>query len=348
MDRVSIVAITKNGIEIGNKIKSAFPDWEVFAPAKFSNDSKITWYTESTSEKIAELFKNSDALICIFSLGAAIRLIAPHIKSKKTDPAVIAIDDNVNFVISVLSGHLGGANKLAQKIAAKIDSIPVITTAADVNKTIPVDLVGREFGWKIDDESTVTRVSAYMVNQEEIGVFQDAGRKDWYEKLPGNVKIFESIKEMTGSGAKGFLIISDQILEGDYLKDSVVYRPPSLVIGVGLHWDTPKETILNGIVACMEKYGLCLKSVFKLASIKKDHNIQGLVEAGRELGIDVEYVNREELAGIQAPNPSKTVKAFEGTASVSEAAAIKISDGELVVEKQKFPPNLTIAIARIR
>ena len=88
------------------------------------------------------------------------------------------IDDNANFVISVLSGHLGGANELSNEIAEKMDATPVITTAADVNKTIAVDLVGREFGWKIDDDSNVTRISAFMVNKEKIGVFQNTGKKN--------------------------------------------------------------------------------------------------------------------------------------------------------------------------
>jgi len=82
-------------------------------------------------------------------------------------------------------------------------------------------------------------------------------------------------------------------------------------------------------------------------SIKKPQDVQGLIDVGHEMEIPVEYVNREDLDKISAPNPSETVKAFEGTASVSEAAAIKVSGGELIVEKQKFPPNLTIAIARI-
>ena len=88
-------------------------------------------------------------------------------------------------------------------------------------------------------------------------------------------------------------------------------------------------------------------AIVKLLSINKSENVQGLRNIEKEMGIPVEYVNREDLAEIIAPNPSDTVKAFEGTASVSEAAAIKISGGELIVEKQKFPPNLTIAIARI-
>ena len=348
MEKIAVLAITKNGVSIGLKLKEFFPNWEIFAPSKFSNGNKeIVWYSESTSEKIVELFKNNNALICLFSLGAVIRLIAPYLKDKKTDPAVIVIDDKTSFVISVLSGHLGGANELTQIIAQKLDAIPVITTAADVNKTIAVDLVGREFGWKIDDDSTVTKISAHMVNEENIGIYQEAGKINWCKELPKNVKIYHSLEEMKNSDSMGYLIISDKILEGDFLKNSVVYRPPSLVVGIGLHWDTSKEIIKEGLDFCLQKFKLSEKSIAKLVSIKKPEDVKGLVDIGKEMGITVEYVNREDLAEISAPNPSDMVKAFEGTSSVSEAAAIKVSGGELIVEKQKFPPNLTIAIARI-
>jgi len=347
VEKVSILAITKNGIDIGVKLKEIFPDWNLYSPSKFSSNKKIFWYSEPTSEKIIELFKNSKALICLFSLGAVIRLIAPHLKDKKNDPAVIVIDDKTNFVISVLSGHLGGANELTHNIAEKLNSIPVITTAADVNKTIAVDLLGRNLGWIIDDDSTVTKISAHMVNEEKIGVFQDAGKISWLEKIPNNVKIYKSFNDLKNSGSKGNLIISDKIITDNLLNDSVVYRPPSLVIGIGLHWDTSKETIKDSIHTTLKKFNLSSKSIAKLVSIKKSKNVQGLIDIGKEMGIPVEYVEREELASISTPNPSKVVKEFEGTSSVSEAAAIKVSGGNLIVEKQKFPPNLTIAIARI-
>lgn len=347
MEKVSVLAITKNGISIGAKLKEIFPDWNVYAPSKFSNDKEIIWYSEPTSEKIIELFKNNKALICLFSLGAVIRLIAPHLKDKKNDPAVIVIDDKTNFVISVLSGHLGGANELTQTIAEKLNAIPVITTAADVNKTIAVDLLGRDLGWKIDDDSTVTKISAYMVNEEKIGVYQDAGKINWFKELPKNVKIYESLGDLKESNSRGHLIISDKIMNDDFLKDSVIYRPPSLVIGIGLHWETSKEKIKNGIDICLTKFNLSPKSIAKLVSIKKPSDVQGLIDIGKEIGVPVEYVDKEELSHVSVPNPSKTVKAFEGTSSVSEAAAIKVSGGKLIVEKQKFPPDLTIAIARI-
>ena len=350
MKKIAVLAITKNGIDMSLRIKEHFSDFEIFAPVKFSdNNGKIQWYDESTTQKIVDLFKSNDGIVCLFSLGAVIRLLAPHIKDKKTDPAVIVIDDNANFVISVLSGHLGGANELSNEIAEKMGSTPVITTAADVNKTIAVDLVGKEFGWTIDDDSNVTRISAFMVNKEKIGIFQNIGKKEWWKgKFPENITFFSNIEDLRASESKGYLIITnDQIDDESVLKNSVVYRVPDLVVGIGLHWDTSKETILNGVNETLKKFELKQKQIARFVSIKKEKDVIGLIELGREMNIPIEYIDREELATITAPNPSETVQAFEGTASVSEAAAIKSSKGELIVEKQKFPPNLTVAIARI-
>ncbi|MBI3623885.1 cobalamin biosynthesis protein, partial [Candidatus Pacearchaeota archaeon] len=301
--------------------------------------------------KVGDLFKTHEALICIFSLGAVIRLVTPHMRDKKTDPAVVVIDDTGKFVISTLSGHLGGANQLTEDIAKVLGATPVITTAADVNKTIAVDLVGKEFGWKIDDDSTVTRVSAFMVNEEKIGVFQDAGEKDWWapkKEFPKNVTIYNSFEELKNSNSKGYLIISDkEIADKELLKNAVVYRPKTLVVGIGLHWDTSKDIIKEGVEFCIKKFNLSPKSIARFSSIKKESDVIGLQELAKEWNIPVDYFEKEQLAQIAIPNPSETVQAFEGTPSVSEASAIRSSGGKLVVEKQKFPPNLTVAIARI-
>ena len=350
MEKIAVLAITKNGIKIGLKLKELFNSWQIYAPSKFSNgDNNIEWYSDSTTSKIVNLFKTNDAIICIFSLGAVIRLIASHLKDKKTDPAVIVIDDKIKFVISALSGHLGGANKLTEQIAEKLGSIPVVTTAADVNQTIPVDLLGKEFGWKIEDDSTVTKVSAYMVNEEKIGIYQDAGEKNWWNKeLPPNVTIYSTIEDLKKSSSKGYLLITDRkIQESTILKDAVIYRPLTLVVGVGLHWDTSNDTIRDGLDFCFEKYKLNKKSIAKFVTLKKKQDAQGLIELGKEMKVPIQYFEKEVLSKITIPNPSETVLSFEGTPSVSEAAAIKGSGGKLVVEKQKFPPNLTLAIARI-
>jgi len=351
MERIAIIAITKNGIKMAKGLKEKFPTWEIFAPEKFSDDDKkINWYNNSTTIKIKELFESNDGLICLFSLGAVVRLISPHLKDKKTDPAVIVIDDQAQFVISTLSGHLGGANQLTNNIAEQLGAIPVITTAADVNKTIAVDLVGKDLGWKIDDDSNVTKISAFMVNAEKIGVYQNCGVKNWWKnKLPENVSTYSNIDELKKSQSKGYLIISDELInDNEILENAVVYRPPSLVIGIGLHWDTTKDKIIEGLEISLQKFNLSKKSIARFVSIKKEKDVVGLKKVAEEMNIPLEFFDRSDLATIKTPNPSKMVEGYEGTASVSEAAAIKSSGGNLIVEKQKFPPDLTIAIARIQ
>ena len=143
----AVLAITKNGVKIAAELAAKMPDCTAYAPSKLSTgSSEVEWYDESTTAKIKSLFAGYDALVCIFSLGAVIRLISPHLRDKKTDPAVLVIDDQANFVISVLSGHIGGANKLTASVSEILNATPVITTAADVNKTIAVDLIGRDPG----------------------------------------------------------------------------------------------------------------------------------------------------------------------------------------------------------
>ncbi|MGA7900149.1 MAG: cobalamin biosynthesis central domain-containing protein, partial [Nitrososphaeraceae archaeon] len=173
---IAVLTITKHGLDIARVIKRNLKGVQIYSPAKFSDsDNEIIWFTEQTSKIVQNLFKSNRALICIFSLGAVIRLISPHIGDKKTDPAILVIDDKANFVISALSGHLGGANSMAEQIASFFPNAkPVITTAADVNETIAVDLVGREYGWEIENYENITKVSAMMVNEEKIGIYQDA------------------------------------------------------------------------------------------------------------------------------------------------------------------------------
>ena len=348
--KVAVLAITKNGVAIGSRLAASFPGMDVHAPEKLAGgDTAIHWYHDSTTSMVGRLFAEYDALVCVFSLGAVVRLIAPHIRDKKTDPAILVIDDKLNHVISVLSGHIGGANQLTRDIAAKTGATPVITTAADVNKTIAVDLVGRHLGWKIQDDSTVTATSAHMVNGETIGIYQDAGSLDWWTgPLPRNVTKYDDIDIMADSDRTAFLTITDRTDIPPHIQEhGVVYRPPSLVVGVGLHRTTTSDKILSCMHECLAKYNLSRMSVSKLASLKKPVPVQGLIQAGEQTGIPVTYVERDALAEADAPNPSGVVARFEGTPSVSEAAALIVSGGDIIVEKQKFPPDLTLAVARI-
>lgn len=348
--KIATVAITKHGIEIARRIKQKMPEAEIYVPAKHNDGGDdIIWFTEQSTELIAKLFTNYDSLICIFSLGAVIRMLAPHLRDKKSDPAVLVIDDRANYVISTLSGHLGGANALTRLVASFLNAKPVITTAADVNDTIAVDLVGRELGWTIDNFENVTRVSAFMVNEERIAIYQDAGERNWWQgPLPGNVTQVYSIEKIKSQEYKAALIISDRLLtDEEVINKSVIYRPKTLVVGIGLHWDTSKETIESGIRNVLKTNGLSFQSIRNIASINRKAKVKGLEEFSTQYNIPSEIYEKDELASVEVPNPSLTVQRFEGTPSVSEAASMLSSKGNLIIPKQKFPPDLTIAVSRI-
>ena len=350
--KTAVIAITKHGIEIARQIKEKLSEAEIYAPAKHNDSAAdINWFTEQTAQLVASLFKTNDALICIFSLGAVIRLIAPFLIDKKSDPAVLVIDDKANFVISALSGHLGGANELARLVASLfMNSRPIITTAADVNETIAVDLIGREFGWKIENNENVTKVSALMVNEEKIGLYQETGEKNWWHtpSLPKNVIIVRSLDELRSPDFSGALIISDRLITDTIiLEKSVIYRPKSLVIGLGLHLDTHINDIEFGIQVVMKDKGLSPVSIRNISSITREVKVRGLQEFSDQYGIPIEIYGKDRLATVKVPNPSHMVQKYEGTASVSEASSILSSKGELIVPKQKFPPNLTVAVARV-
>lgn len=363
---VAILAITKHGISVGLELVKEFPKWSVYAPDKFANtynnDARVKWYSDTTSSTIANLFAKYEGLVCLFSLGATIRLIAPHMKDKKTDPAVIVIDEMANYVISVLSGHIGGANKLTQTIAEKLNAQAVITTAADVKKTIAVDMIGRDYKWVIENDAAVTSVSAHMVNEEKIGIYQDAGIKieKWYGKaLPANVTTYDTLEKMYNSDAKSYLVITDKIIKttDDVKSKMVIYRPPTLVVGIGLHYNTTPQTIMSGITQTFQKYELATKSIAKISSMKKPTDVLGLAQAADALDVPLFLYEKNVLAKITVPNPSDTVQSFEGTPSVSEASCLMAAAAssslpendntcKLLVEKQKFPPDLTIAVAK--
>lgn len=350
-EKTAIIAITKKGITVAKQIQNKLDDSDVYVPNKFAHpDSNIIFFSEPVSQKIGFIFNNYTSLICIFSLGAVIRLISPFLKDKKSDPAVIVIDDAAKFVISTLSGHLGGANELSLKISDILNSIPVITTAADVNNTIAIDLLGKKFGWTIEDMVNVTKVSAMMVNEEIVGVFQDAGEKDWWniDQLPKNVRLVTHLDDLLSDEIKGAIIISDRIIDNEnLLNKSVIYRPKSLFVGIGLHWNTREDTIRAGIDRVLKENSLSISSIKAITSLDKGKRIKGLDEYCQRNDLPLILFSRDKLDKIKVPNPSQIVGMYEGTSSVSEASSLAGSNGSLIVPKYKFPPDLTVAVSRV-
>jgi cobalt-precorrin 5A hydrolase len=193
-----------------------------------------------------------------------------------------------------------------------------------------------------------------MVNEEKIGLYQEAGEKNWWgdaaTSFPQNVTVTKEFYELKSPDFKGALIISDKMITDPViLEKSVIYRPKSLVVGIGLHRDTSKDVIENGILTVLKDKGLSFKSIRNISSINKEGKIKGLQEFSEQYKIPVEIYDKGKLGQVSVPNPSKAVQKFEGIPSVSEASSILSSNGgELIVPKQKFPPNLTVAVSRVK
>ncbi len=186
------------------------------------------------SAQIGGFFEAYDQIIFLVSLGAVVRLIAPHLKSKEEDPGVLVIDDAAEFVIPVLSGHVGGANAYAEKIAAFLQATPVVTTASDVGKTIPVNILGRELGWQVEaPKINITRVSADVVNQLPIAFVQEVGSQAWWTRstpLPANIHLFQRFEDVDISQYRSILWVTRREIESaiwqQLAERLVVYRPP--------------------------------------------------------------------------------------------------------------------------
>ena len=242
--KIAVVAITRHGIAMAGKVVAALPGTQLFAPEKFRAEaeaasSSALCYAGKTGDQIPALFQAFDGIVAIVSLGAVVRLIAPHLKSKEVDPAVVVLDEGGRFAIPILSGHLGGANALAGHLATAIGAQAVLTTASDSRETIGVDLLGRELGWTFEaTHDELVRCSAAVVNDESVALVQEAGSKDWWSNhangrkgpKPANVTEFSRLEDIDPEQFAAVLWISQREMPKNYKQKlagrSVTYRPP--------------------------------------------------------------------------------------------------------------------------
>lgn len=209
--KIAIVAITRHGIALAGKVVAALPGAQLFSPEKFRPEAEEAapgaahCYVGKTGEQIPVLFANFDGIVAIVSLGAMVRLMAPHLKDKEQDPGVVVMDEAGRYAIPVLAGHLGGANELAGRLARALGALPVLTTASDARETLAVDLLGRELGWTFAaSKQVIVRTSAAVVNDEQVALVQEAGSRDWWARhangrsnpLPANIQLLEKIEEL--------------------------------------------------------------------------------------------------------------------------------------------------------
>ncbi|ASS76472.1 cobalamin biosynthesis protein CbiG [Tumebacillus algifaecis] len=353
----ALVAITKHGVEKARELYDLLPGADLYYMSKFARgdeDSKgIELFEGSVRLILPDLFARYSGIVLFISLGAVVRMIAPILQDKKTDPGVVVIDDRGQHAISVLSGHLGGANELTRHIAELIGAVPVITTASDVQKTIPVDLFGRQFGWEIESFDRATPVSAAVVNEEPVVVVQEAGERNWwqYDKpLPDHIRRVTTAEALASAGEwNAALVITHRLLseaeEKTLLANGVLYRPKSIVLGIGCNRGTEQEEIEAVVRHTLEELGLSIKSVRNVATIDLKKDEVGLLALCTKYGWPLVTYTPDELNEISIKNPSETVYKFTGAYGVSEPAALRSAGATDWLLEKKKSGNVTLSIA---
>lgn len=237
--RLCLVAITKHGAAQAARLAADLPDAHICTSAKFAAQfaalkNPVRAYDGALRDEIGPLFATYDQIVFFVSLGAVVRLIAPYLRNKDEDPGVIVVDDAGQYVIPVLSGHVGGANAWSERVADLLGAVPVLTTASDVGRTIPVDILGRHLGWRVEaPKINITRVSAHVVNGESIAFVQEAGSSDWWTRptpLPDNIHRFTRFDEVPLERYAALLWVTHAEVPAECWNSLherlVVYRPP--------------------------------------------------------------------------------------------------------------------------
>lgn len=352
----AIVAITRNGLKIAKKLQKGLGNADVFYKRKYGDgeaeEENITPYDGNSKDMIPVLFQSYQGCIFIFSLGAAVRLMAPYVKDKKTDPAVVVVDDHGQFAISALSGHLGGANELTERVANILQAVPVITTASDRQKTLAVDILGRSFGWSFEPSQYLTAVSAAVVNDGNVAIIQESGEKEWWQReapLPANLKLYRTIDEAADKNNEAFIIITHRILEKEIQQrpNLVIYRPKVIALGIGCNRGTSQREIEEVIDHTLSELNFSKKSVKAICTIDIKKDEPGLIETAEKHGWEFHYYPPEQLNTVKLKAPSETVYKYTGAYGVSEAAVKLYSGAEKLSVVKKKSGNVTISVAII-
>ena len=365
--KIAVVSITKHGIALAGRVIAALPGAALFCPEKFRVAAETAapgaahCYTGKVGDQVPALFAAFDGIVCIVSLGAVVRLIAPHLKNKEEDPAVVVIDEAGKFVIPVLSGHLGGANACAERLAALLGARPVLTTASDVSQTIAVDILGRELGWRVEaSKEALTRAAAAVVNGEPVAFVQEVGKTNWWPHatpLAGNITLFKRIEEVPPGAYAAVLWVTQRDISAAMPQAAgahlIVYRPPAtrLALGIGCDRGTSLATLQAALEQALALTGIDGSRIDVATSIDKKSDEAAILQLAARHDWPLSFFSAEMLATVEVPNPSATVLKHMGTPAVSEAAALLAvaPGGRLLLEKFKYlgsdGKNATLSIA---
>ena len=320
----AVFYITDNGLKLAARLKDLYPEINII---KYSDGV------------VRDFWGTDKSLIFIMAAGIVVRTIAPLVKDKRTDPAVVMMDEKGKFISSLLSGHLGGANSLATGLAQFLGGTAVISTASDVNNLPSLDLWAQEQGLVIEDWGLLPHVGTELLNSGALKVYTEIP-----VELPG---VFYKVDD---PAIADVCITNKKIIPSlpHSQKKQLYLRPKNLAVGIGCNRGTSASEIEGVVKKVFDEHNLSLLSVRVLATIDLKADEPGLMDFARKSQMKVVTFTPDELNGVQGIEKSETVFKATGAYAVSEAAALIASGaGPLIVRKQKAG-NVTLAIAEER
>lgn len=332
--KIAVISITEKGRILSAKLAEILQEHSVRRYCFSSHSDENSTAFEKLSEISECLFNTFDALIFVCACGIAVRAISPYIASKLTDPAVIVIDDCGRFVIPILSGHIGGANRLAEIVAEKIKAEPVITTATDTGKKFSPDSFAKANGLTITDNSAAKKIASAVLDGEIIGVYS----KYSVANIP------QQLVE-TKSGKNG-IVIAEKIIPCEY-ENPLFLIPKNLVLGIGCRRGTSCEVIEQNVFKWLESGNIAPERIKSVATIDLKKDEVGLAEFCKKYSYQLDFYSSEQLMAVDGDfTKSGFVKSITGVDNVCERSAVSASGGELIMHKHSGN-GVTCAVAEI-
>ncbi|ADL12371.1 cobalt-precorrin 5A hydrolase [Acetohalobium arabaticum] len=349
---LAVIAITDNGIKTAFRIAEEMEaGLDIYLPDKFKESTEteqVNFYTGRLKELVSRIFTEYDGLIFVMALGIVIRVTADFLTDKRRDPAVVTVDETEEFVISTLSGHLGGANELTVQLASSLGAAPVITTATDRQGKLAIDMLAKELDCRIDPFSNLKHINAAIVNDKEINIFTD------YELDLGSDKNlnFYSLNELDQVNSAPTVVISNQpvkLPENLAQKPYLYLRPRNLTVGIGCRRGVSKERIAAAVDKALAEIDSDLNQVKSLATIDLKSDEAGLVEYAEDKDLELKIISRDKIKNADLEfTTSEFVKQTIGVGGVCEPAALLSGKKmELLLKKTKLD-GVTVAVAEER
>jgi len=321
---IGLVGVTTAGRAAADRLVRAWPD--------------ARRYDGPAAAALPQAFKECDAVVCFLAVGATVRLLAPLLNGKHEDPGVVCVDEALRFAVPVLGAHQGGGNALARRVAQTLGAEPVITTASDAAGSVGLDEFGADLGFRIEPGSDLAAVGAAILSGDRVTFTSD---QEWpLPALPPNV--VRTDRPEPGVPA---VVVTDQTI--DSAERAVVYRPASLLVGVGASRGAPAEEIGQLIDGTLAELRLSPESVRHIATADVKADEPGLLAAAAGRGWPVVTFPASRLAAVPVPNPSEVVRGAVGTPSVAEAAAL-VEPGATLLAAKRASAHATVAVARGR